>query len=71
MLLVYTADDSNVHSVKEVTGGERSTLTMWFTLDPEHQEDRKVCVQTMVMPLISPCLAGYRPAQAGVVCLCI
>jgi hypothetical protein len=42
MLLIYTADDSNVHSVQEVTAGERSTLTMWFTLDPEHQEDKKV-----------------------------
>lgn len=41
-LLVYTADDSNVHSVEEVTAGERSTLTMWFTLDPDHQEDPKV-----------------------------
>lgn len=27
----------------QVTAGERSTMTMWFTLDPEHQEDRKVC----------------------------
>jgi hypothetical protein len=44
MLLVYTADDSNVHSVQEVTSGERSTLTMWFTLDPEQREDRKVGV---------------------------
>lgn len=42
MLLVYTADDSNVHSVEEVTRGERCTLTMWFTLDPQHQEDPKV-----------------------------
>lgn len=41
-LLVYTADDSNVHSVEEVTAGERSTLTMWFTWDPDHQEDPKV-----------------------------
>jgi predicted 2-oxoglutarate/Fe(II)-dependent dioxygenase YbiX len=42
MLLIYTADDSNVHSVQEVTAGERSTLTIWFTLHPEHQEDKKV-----------------------------
>ena len=41
-LLVYTADDSNIHSVEEVTVGERSTLTMWFTLDAQHQEDTKV-----------------------------
>jgi predicted 2-oxoglutarate/Fe(II)-dependent dioxygenase YbiX len=42
-LLVYTADDSNIHSVEAVKAGERSTLTMWFTLLPEHQEDTKVC----------------------------
>lgn len=43
MLLLYTADESNTHSVEPVTAGERTTLTMWFTIDPEHNEDRKVC----------------------------
>jgi hypothetical protein len=42
MLLLYTADDSNVHQVEPVTAGERATLTMWFTLHQEHQEDAKV-----------------------------
>jgi hypothetical protein len=42
MLLLYTADDSNVHQVEPVTAGERATLTMWLTLDQQHQEDRKV-----------------------------
>jgi predicted 2-oxoglutarate/Fe(II)-dependent dioxygenase YbiX len=42
MLLLYTADESNVHQVEPVTAGERATLTMWFTLDQEHQEDQKV-----------------------------
>jgi hypothetical protein len=27
---------------RQVIAGERSTMTMWFTLDPEHQEDPKV-----------------------------
>eukprot|EP00878_Enallax_costatus_P047130 GHUV01057534.1.p1 GENE.GHUV01057534.1~~GHUV01057534.1.p1 ORF type:complete len:186 (+),score=50.88 GHUV01057534.1:180-737(+) len=43
-LLVYTADDRNVHRVEEVTAGERLTLTMWFTLDEAFQEDKKVSV---------------------------
>ncbi|WIA10351.1 hypothetical protein OEZ85_010543 [Tetradesmus obliquus] len=42
MLLLYTADASNVHQVEPVTAGERATLTMWFTLEQEHQEDKKV-----------------------------
>jgi predicted 2-oxoglutarate/Fe(II)-dependent dioxygenase YbiX len=42
MLLLYNADERNVHQVEPVTAGERATLTMWFTLDPDHQEDKKV-----------------------------
>lgn len=56
MLLAYTADDSNVHSVQEVTSGERSTLTMWFTLDPEQREDRKVCGRSVLV-------CAWRPWQ--------
>jgi predicted 2-oxoglutarate/Fe(II)-dependent dioxygenase YbiX len=41
MLLLHTAGERNTHSVEEVTGGQRCTLTMWFTLDAEHQEDAK------------------------------
>ena len=44
MLLVYTADDRNVHGVEEVASGERLTFTMWFTLDEAFQEDKKVSV---------------------------
>lgn len=41
-LLVYTADEGNVHRVEEVTAGQRLTLTMWFTLVNDFQEDAKV-----------------------------
>jgi predicted 2-oxoglutarate/Fe(II)-dependent dioxygenase YbiX len=60
MLLLYTADDSSVHSVEAVTSGERCTLTMWFTLLPEHQEDTKVCVLTAgVGCRVLGCLCNY------------
>lgn len=41
-LLLYTADERNVHQVEEVPAGERLTMTMWFTLDEAYQEDSKV-----------------------------
>ncbi len=40
--VAFLADESNTHRVSEVTRGERLTLTLWFTLLPEHSEDAKV-----------------------------
>ncbi|KAL5995518.1 hypothetical protein ACLOJK_025581 [Asimina triloba] len=40
--LIYTADSRNIHSVDEITGGERLTLTLWFTLDRSNDEDAKL-----------------------------
>ncbi|XP_022942569.1 prolyl 3-hydroxylase 1 isoform X1 [Cucurbita moschata] len=40
--VMYTADSLNVHSVDEVTSGERLTLTLWFTRDSSHDEDAKL-----------------------------
>ncbi|KAG2322184.1 hypothetical protein Bca52824_015397 [Brassica carinata] len=40
--IMYTADDRNIHSVDEVTDGERLTLAMWFTRDSSHDEDSKL-----------------------------
>jgi hypothetical protein len=52
MLLLYTADERNMHQVEPVTAGERATLTMWFTLEQEHQEDKKVrCAGAMNVTL--------------------
>jgi hypothetical protein len=41
-MVAFLADESNTHRVSEVTHGERLTLTLWFTLLPEHSEDAKV-----------------------------
>ncbi|KAG9457317.1 hypothetical protein H6P81_001825 [Aristolochia fimbriata] len=41
-VLIYTADDRNIHSVDEIIEGERLTLTMWFTRDRAHDEDAKL-----------------------------
>ncbi|KAJ8459788.1 hypothetical protein OPV22_032714 [Ensete ventricosum] len=41
-VVVYTADERNIHSVDEVIDGERLTLTLWFTRDSEHDEDAKL-----------------------------
>ncbi|KAG0470014.1 hypothetical protein HPP92_016714 [Vanilla planifolia] len=41
-VLIYTADDRNIHAVDEVVDGERLTLTLWFTRNPAHDEDSKL-----------------------------
>lgn len=41
-VLIYTADGRNVHSVEEITDGERLTLTLWFSRDQSHDEDVKL-----------------------------
>ncbi|TXG57131.1 hypothetical protein EZV62_018444 [Acer yangbiense] len=41
-VVMYTADSLNIHSVDEVTDGERLTLTLWFSRDSSHDEDAKL-----------------------------
>jgi hypothetical protein len=41
-LLQVTYDASVLHSVEPVTSGERFSLAVWFTRDPEAGEDRKL-----------------------------
>ncbi|XP_006651206.1 uncharacterized protein LOC102716394 [Oryza brachyantha] len=41
-VIIYTADDRNIHCVDEVTEGERLTLTLWFTRDSAYDEDPKL-----------------------------
>ncbi|RAL47501.1 hypothetical protein DM860_011239 [Cuscuta australis] len=41
-VVLYTADEQNIHSVDEVTDGERITLTLWFSRDASHDEDSKL-----------------------------
>ncbi|XP_039685460.1 uncharacterized protein [Medicago truncatula] len=41
-VVMYTADDRNIHSVDEITDGERLTLALWFSRDGSHDEDTKL-----------------------------
>ncbi|KAL8490407.1 hypothetical protein ACS0TY_026056 [Phlomoides rotata] len=41
-VIIYTADNRNIHSVSEITEGERITLAMWFSRDASHDEDAKL-----------------------------
>ncbi|KAG2701743.1 hypothetical protein I3760_06G058200 [Carya illinoinensis] len=41
-VVMYTADGHNIHSVDEITGGERLALTLWFSRDASHDEDAKL-----------------------------
>ncbi|GAB2226281.1 hypothetical protein Droror1_Dr00022082 [Drosera rotundifolia] len=41
-VVMYTADSRNAHSVDEITGGERLTLTLWFSRNCSHDEDVKL-----------------------------
>lgn len=41
-MVTFMADEANVHRVTPVTSGERITLTLWFTLHPEHCEDNVI-----------------------------
>ncbi|KAJ0266081.1 hypothetical protein HA466_0001370 [Hirschfeldia incana] len=58
-VIMYTADDRNIHSVDEVDG-ERLTLAMWFTRDSSHDEDSKLvsrlsqCASSHEFPLPLP-----------------
>ncbi|KAL0539611.1 hypothetical protein IC582_023827 [Cucumis melo] len=49
--VMYTADSDNVHSVDEITNGERLTLTLWFTRDSSHDEDAKLLSLLSQSPL--------------------
>ncbi|KAK4261845.1 hypothetical protein QN277_004789 [Acacia crassicarpa] len=41
-VVMYTADQRNIHSVDEIIDGERLTLTLWFSRDSSHDEDAKL-----------------------------
>ncbi|KAG6400420.1 hypothetical protein SASPL_137251 [Salvia splendens] len=38
-VVIYTADERNIHSVSEISEGERITLALWFSRDASHDED--------------------------------
>ncbi|KAI5353408.1 PREDICTED: prolyl 3-hydroxylase [Prunus dulcis] len=41
-VVIYTADSHNIHSVDEITDGERLTLALWFSRDATYDEDAKL-----------------------------
>ena len=57
--VTFMADVANVHRVTEVTAGERLTLTLWFTLQPQHSEDTAVLRQ--MAPGAAPALTERLP----------
>lgn len=60
---MYTADDRNIHSVDEVTDGERLTLALWFTRDSSHDEDSKLVSR------LSQCLSHQPSSKSHEFCL--
>ncbi|KAL6867526.1 hypothetical protein ACP4OV_015550 [Aristida adscensionis] len=56
-VVIYTADNRNVHCVDEVTEGERIALTLWFTRDSAYDEDPKL------LNFLSQTSLGCEPAD--------
>lgn len=56
-VVIYSADNRNVHCVDEVTEGERLTLTLWFTRDSVFDEDPKL------LTFLSQTSLSYEPAD--------
>ncbi|KAM0013995.1 putative procollagen-proline 3-dioxygenase [Helianthus debilis subsp. tardiflorus] len=65
--LIYTADSRNIHSVDEITHGERLTLTLWFSRDKSHDEDYKLVSFLTKLPLNYPNTGSntYLPLPAS------
>ncbi|GAQ85647.1 hypothetical protein KFL_002470040 [Klebsormidium nitens] len=38
-VVAYSSGEENTHSVDPITRGERITLALWFTTDPDHSKD--------------------------------
>ncbi|KAI3467953.1 hypothetical protein Pfo_024616 [Paulownia fortunei] len=53
-VIIYTADNRNIHSVSEICKGERITLTLWFSRDASHDEDAKLLISLSDCSLSSP-----------------
>ncbi|KAI3818366.1 hypothetical protein L1987_12171 [Smallanthus sonchifolius] len=65
--LIYTADSRNIHSVDEITDGERLTLTLWFSRDKSHDEDSKLISFLTKLPFNYPDTSSnvYLPLPAS------
>ncbi|QCD83655.1 uncharacterized protein LOC114178277 isoform X1 [Vigna unguiculata] len=64
-VVMYTADDHNIHSVDEITEGERLTVALWFSRDGSHDEDKKL-ISLLSQHLLHKNLAdSYLPLPAS------
>ncbi|MED6193663.1 hypothetical protein PIB30_021638 [Stylosanthes scabra] len=64
-VVMYTADKRNIHSVDEITDGERLTLTLWFTRDGSHDEDVKLVSLLSQHLLHKDMVASHLPLPAS------
>lgn len=67
-VIMYTADDRNIHSVDEITEGERITLTLWFSRDTSYDEDPKL-ISSLSPPLLDVAnskLHSYIPVPGSI-----
>ncbi|KAK7260575.1 hypothetical protein RIF29_26730 [Crotalaria pallida] len=64
-VVTYTSDHRNIHSVDEITDGERLTLALWFSRDGSHDEDAKL-VSLLSQSLLHKNVAdSYLPLPAS------
>ncbi|XP_073059334.1 uncharacterized protein [Primulina eburnea] len=66
-VIIYTADNKNVHSVGEITEGERLTLTLWFSRDASHDEDAKLLLSLSeyTLNISKGAIPSYFPLRAS------
>ncbi|XP_073279902.1 uncharacterized protein [Primulina huaijiensis] len=66
-VIIYTADNKNVHSVGEITEGERLTLTLWFSRDASHDEDAKLLfsLSEYTLNISKGAIPSYFPLRAS------
>ncbi|KAM3327728.1 putative protein isoform X1 [Capsicum galapagoense] len=67
-VIMYTADDRNIHSVDEITEGERITLTLWFSRDASHDEDCKLIssLSPALLDVAGSKLHSYIPVPGSI-----
>ncbi|KAL5553328.1 hypothetical protein UlMin_040729 [Ulmus minor] len=63
-VVIYTADDHNVHSVDEIIDGERLTLALWFSRDSSHDEDAKL-ISILSEKLLHDNVPSWLPLPAS------
>ncbi|XP_075483363.1 uncharacterized protein LOC142523441 isoform X2 [Primulina tabacum] len=66
-VIIYTADNKNVHSVGEITEGERLALTLWFSRDASHDEDAKLLLSLSeyTLNISKGAIPSYFPLRAS------